>query len=334
MVTRTATRSGLNPRWISSAAALLLIGAVIPALAQDVDTIRKWARQGTRAVLPPDMPRLGALPSTDAEFASTSSFHMLKRGMPELPASVLLTDYLPPVGAQGAQGSCVGWSTAYYTFSYGVAKARKFEDEERAKPLWKFSPAFIYHLANKGEDQGMTVAQAMKILLEKGCASLAEMPYDDKDVKTQPSDAALERAAKFKVKTPKNVGHLFTNHPDLEALKRYLFDAKMPFVMSIPIYKDFPWGAKDPDFVYNVTVPTTRDNFYGLHAITIVGYDDARNAFRMVNSWGPGWGDKGFLWLSDDYVKNGAVEGWGFFPGGPGIRSMPPRNLVVEAPRG
>src|ERR1700733_4605233 len=32
-----------------------------------------------------------------------------------LPSSVDLTPYLPPIGDQGQTGTCVAWSTAYYT---------------------------------------------------------------------------------------------------------------------------------------------------------------------------------------------------------------------------
>src|SRR5207302_1739325 len=39
------------------------------------------------------------------------------------------------------------------------------------------------------------------------------------------------------------------------------------------------------------------------HSIVVVGYDDRRQAFRLMNSWGNDWGDHGFMWLSYDLVK-------------------------------
>ena len=33
------------------------------------------------------------------------------------------------------------------------------------------------------------------------------------------------------------------------------------------------------------------------HAITIVGWDDNKNAYLVKNSWGPGWGDNGYVWV-------------------------------------
>ena len=33
----------------------------------------------------------------------------------------------------------------------------------------------------------------------------------------------------------------------------------------------------------------------GYHCILIVGYDDAEKAWICKNSWGTGWGDKGYF---------------------------------------
>jgi cathepsin L len=33
------------------------------------------------------------------------------------------------------------------------------------------------------------------------------------------------------------------------------------------------------------------------HAITIVGWDDKKNAYLVKNSWGPQWGDDGYVWV-------------------------------------
>ena len=51
--------------------------------------------------------------------------------------------------------------------------------------------------------------------------------------------------------------------------------------------------------VYN----TFRGSMLGGHAVTIVGYDDHRfgGAFKIVNSWGTGWGDEGYFWLPYGY---------------------------------
>jgi hypothetical protein len=35
----------------------------------------------------------------------------------------------------------------------------------------------------------------------------------------------------------------------------------------------------------------------GGHAILVIGYSKARTAFRLLNSWGKGWGEKGRAWI-------------------------------------
>ena len=47
----------------------------------------------------------------------------------------------------------------------------------------------------------------------------------------------------------------------------------------------------------------------GRHAMVLVGYDDNHRAYRILNSWGPGWGDGGYFWWDyDDLEKRGACE--------------------------
>lgn len=43
----------------------------------------------------------------------------------------------------------------------------------------------------------------------------------------------------------------------------------------------------------------------GMHMVTLIGYEPG--AFLMLNSWGTGWGDDGFGWLSDRFVERSDV---------------------------
>jgi hypothetical protein len=61
-------------------------------------------------------------------------------------------------------------------------------------------------------------------------------------------------------------------------------------------------GMNTPDSFFeakNVWEPTENPgNFYGGHALCVVGYDDDRGAFEIINSWGRKWGNGGFIWVS------------------------------------
>ena len=47
----------------------------------------------------------------------------------------------------------------------------------------------------------------------------------------------------------------------------------------------------------------------GGHAIALVGYTPDR--FIVRNSWGTGWGDKGFAYASLAYAKDAFTEAYG-----------------------
>ncbi len=46
------------------------------------------------------------------------------------------------------------------------------------------------------------------------------------------------------------------------------------------------------------------------HAITIVGWDDNKKAYLVKNSWGPNWGDKGYIWVEYGCNNIGYGASW------------------------
>ena len=42
----------------------------------------------------------------------------------------------------------------------------------------------------------------------------------------------------------------------------------------------------------------------GYHAMVVVGFDDGKEAFEIMNSWGTSWGNDGFIWVKyDDFAR-------------------------------
>jgi hypothetical protein len=54
----------------------------------------------------------------------------------------------------------------------------------------------------------------------------------------------------------------------------------------------------------------TPDEHLGWHAVAIVGYDDTRQAFKLINSWGTGWADNGFGWIDYGLIATEASEAY------------------------
>jgi C1A family cysteine protease len=72
-----------------------------------------------------------------------------------------------------------------------------------------------------------------------------------------------------------------------------------PVVGWMRVYEDFL------SYQSGVYARTSTD-FAGNHFILIVGYDDVKEAFKIKNSWGTGWGQSGFGWVSYDELNPGS----------------------------
>ena len=46
------------------------------------------------------------------------------------------------------------------------------------------------------------------------------------------------------------------------------------------------------------------------HAVTLIGWDDSKQAWRIKNSWGIGWGEAGYMWIAYGCNKIGYGASW------------------------
>jgi C1A family cysteine protease/fibronectin type 3 domain-containing protein len=226
---------------------------------------------------------------------------ILHRG---LPSRFDISEQMPPVGNQGQQSSCVAWSVAYATKSYQEFIERKeqknwsYLKDGKPNPSTLFSPSFIYNQINGGKDNGSVIENALALVVNKGAVSLEEMPYNPKDFLTMPTKLQLERATKFKAQS-----FLRVKATELNEIKNQISNGR-PVITGIPVSEGFYNLKKDE--VYN----TPRGTNFGGHAIVLVGYDDSLQAFKIQNSWGIGWGDKGFGYIGYRFFMKNAYSGY------------------------
>jgi len=278
---------------------------------------------------------LGCVASPAEAFATHPHARIATTRGADRPKLFSLAADLPAVGDQGETGSCVGWSTAYYCYSTSIARQRKLSPEERKDSRFLFSPAFIWHQFNEGNPKkGMHIYQAFDMLAKQGCATLADMPWKESDVDSKPSEAAKTRAERYKARQAVSLfkGSASGEAGDPDKLRNWLWEIRQPFVIGIPVYQEFFHVPHDADFVYKPT--DNKGALAGLHAVCIVGYDEDKHAFLMVNSWSEKWANKGFVWLDEDFVAKQGIEGWGQRPGGPIARTTEPvkltPNIILE----
>jgi hypothetical protein len=212
-----------------------------------------------------------------------------------LPVSLDHSNGMPPVGNQGGQGSCTAWATAYYHKTYQEWTENGWSLTD---PNHQFSPAFVYNQINDGADNGSSFGDAFQVLCDMGGSSMALTPYYDGDCTSWPSEAAYDSAIAYRSQDWYWF-ELYDNN-GVEAVKQCLYDGNN-VVIGLLVYSNYDYiSSYDNIFC----VADLSGEIRGGHANCVVGYDDSLltndgyGAFRVVNSWGTSWGDKGYYWMS------------------------------------
>jgi len=71
----------------------------------------------------------------------------------------------------------------------------------------------------------------------------------------------------------------------------------IPVIIGLSIDTDF---TKINGIWRNKVWDVNTSAFYGNHAVVIVGYDDTKKMFKLLNSWGSTWGNNGYCWVTYD----------------------------------
>lgn len=212
-----------------------------------------------------------------------------------IPSSTDWTPNMPPVGDQGNQGSCVAWSMGYALRTYLYQVKTNWGDKTTDH---QFSPSYIYNQINDGVDQGSSPYDAARLLESQGCATLAVMPYNDSDYKTQPNADQKANAANYKIADWDYLDN------DTTAIKSAL--ASGPVWSGVTVYWTSGWQSNGDISLAQVSSSMSAA---GGHGICLVGYDDSHStadgtgAFKFINSWGKGWGHSGYGWISYQYLQ-------------------------------
>lgn len=208
-----------------------------------------------------------------------------------LPAAADLSVWFPPVGNQGNQDSCVAWSTTYYMRSYYLIRAGSTSSVQSA-----LSPSFVFNQSPRGRScqGGMPIYVAFDFLKQNGAPFLTTFPYRESSCSELPSESAVLQAKNFRIRGWRKIEESasLSGKRGLE-----LDDVKSQLAAGNPVV----FGMMTPDAFqtfkgFGVYDSTSRGD--SGHAMTLVGYDDSRRAFRLINSWGNDWGDRGYAWIS------------------------------------
>ncbi|MBF0105191.1 MAG: C1 family peptidase [Deltaproteobacteria bacterium] len=214
-----------------------------------------------------------------------------------LPDAVDLAQALPEPGDQKKQNSCTAWSLAYSIKSFQENREHDWGLDQSTL----FSPSFIYNQINGGKDEGADLEDAMKFVKKNGVVTIEMMPYNSGDFTTQPDAKLISLAKGFRILDYRRI-----DEKNLNIIKAYLA-AGEPVLLVIKMHQNFlTRGMKKNRAVYN----KKSGRFLGHHAIVAVGYNDTKQALKLLNSWGKRWGENGFGWLDYDFLKEVAARGY------------------------
>lgn len=231
-------------------------------------------------------------PVTDATYAG-------------LPAQASLEKYCPTPGDQGQMMSCTGFATAYHMRTILFAIEKQITSRAQIDKNI-FSPSFVYEKIRDVEadpecQQGSHIHKALEIMLTVGTPKIKDVPYkcsigiDSDDMLKATEFPLVDYQALF---YPLNDPALeLASSIKILAVKKALSEGS-PVVIGANTYPSLSrlrtplWQRQAAD--------TSTAAEHGAHAMTVIGYDDNKygGAFRIVNSWGTGWGDGGFYWTT------------------------------------
>ena len=218
-----------------------------------------------------------------------------------LPPSVDLRPGCPPVYDQGQLGSCT---------ANAIAGAIEFDQIKEKLPEFTPSRLFIYYNERVIEhdvqsDNGAQIRDGIKSVAAQGVCAETSWPYSDQNTDPKPcpkcpyakkpSQSCYNEAKNHTVKLYQRLT------PILGTLKGCLASG-YPFVFGFTVYESFESQQVAQTGI--VPMPAASEKVVGGHAVVGVGYDDSKQQFIVRNSWGTGWGIKGYFMMPYAYLTN------------------------------
>jgi len=205
------------------------------------------------------------------------------------PNSIDLRNYCSPIENQGSLGSCTGQAIAG-----AIELLNKRNGNYR-----DISRLFIYYyerliLGTVNYDSGAYIRDGIKSTNHYGASLESLWPHDIRKYKQEPITEAKNDALNRKV----------TRYERLTNLDGFI-DALTngyPIIMGFNVYTSFMSNnvARTGIMPYpNIK----RERLLGGHAVLIVGYNKTKKVFIARNSWGTGWGDRGYFYMPFDIIK-------------------------------
>jgi C1A family cysteine protease len=216
-----------------------------------------------------------------------------------VPPLVDLRPFCPPVYDQGQLGSCT---------ANALGAAYEFEQMKQKEAYSMPSRLFIYYNERAMEgtinsDAGAAIRDGIKSLINQGVCPEKMWPYNTWKFTKKPSCSCYATALKNEVKQYLSLADSLSDIKQCHALG-------YPVVFGFTVYESFM--SEDVANTGIMPMPAPGEATEGGHAIMSAGHDDSKKALIIRNSWGTGWGIKGYFYMPYEYITtaNLASDFW------------------------
>jgi len=206
--------------------------------------------------------------------------------------SLDLRSKCPNVYDQGHLGSCTANAIGFcYHFDELV---------QNEKSPFQPSRLFIYYNERNMEgnvdiDSGAEIHDGIQSINEVGVCSEEMWPYDISKFTEKPNDDCYNKAKEHHTIQYKAVDQT------VDQLKAALIEG-FPVVFGFLVYESFE--SQEVAQTGIMPIPKKGEQLLGGHAVALVGFDDNKQWFIVRNSWGEGWGDKGYFYMPYSFIQN------------------------------
>lgn len=232
------------------------------------------------------------------------------------PASKDLRQTWWDIRNQGGTGACVGFATADSVLRWQFAQAGRL-GKTSDKPKDKLSPRFTW-MASKETDQytsypttmieraGTWLKAALDVSRKFGAVRESDLQFQPEKLWDADPTVFFSNAANFKISSYYNLKPSFPplTWSTILLIWRNWIAYVGPILTRLDV--DATWDNVTSNGMLNTYQPNTTR---GGHAVALVGYTPTR--FIVRNSWGVGWGDKGYGYASLAYTKAAFTEAYG-----------------------
>lgn len=206
-------------------------------------------------------------------------------------------NWVSPLLNQANCGSCVAFA------SIGVMESQMRIASGVSSYNISLSPQNLFACGGGSCEQGWMPEDAARFLQTQGVVDESCAPYESGATGQDVACTATCSDASRRTYRISNYTTPTSSFKNLAAIKQALL--KGPLVTTLDVYLDFiAYGGG----VYK----HVSGDALGGHAVSIVGYNDADQAFIIRNSWGPEWGENGYGRVAYSDISGIGAETWAF----------------------